>query len=62
VFYEGRLVALLLCLSGDYEADAGHWHLEWGQNGIAQFEPTTFDTLRQAEDAIARQLGAARVG
>jgi hypothetical protein len=56
VFQDGRLVALLLCLSDKYETDAGRWHLEWGQNGVAQLEPITFDTLREAEERITAQL------
>jgi hypothetical protein len=58
VFYEGALVALILCLSDEYDGDAGRWHLEWGHNGLAALEHCTFDTLSEAEGSVLRALRA----
>ena len=56
VFHDGFLVAVLVRLSDDHEADAGKWFLEAGFGRIGHLRPPIFVDLEEAQTWIAGQL------
>ena len=58
VFHEGFLVAILVQLSDEHEADAGRWFLEATFGRIDPRRPPTFTDLDEAQAWIADQLAS----
>ncbi len=56
VFHDGFLIAVLVRLSDEHEADAGKWFLEAGFGRIDPRRPPTFVDLVEAQAWIADQL------
>jgi hypothetical protein len=56
VFADGFLVAILIRLSGQHEADAGKWFLEAGFGPVHGGLPPLFANLGEARCWITRQL------
>ena len=61
VFADGHLVAVLVHLSDDYEADAGKWFLEAAFGRVAHPNAPKFDSLDEAQAWIARRLASTLV-
>ena len=61
VFADGHLVAVLVHLSDDYEADAGKWFLEAGFGRVDHPNAPKFDSLDEAQAWIARRLASTLV-
>jgi hypothetical protein len=61
VLADGCLVAVLVHLSDEYEADAGKWFLEAGFGRVAYPSPPKFDSLDEAQAWIARRLASTLV-
>lgn len=56
VFHDGFLVAVLVRLSDEHEADAGKWFLEAGFGRIDHLRPPTFLDLDDAQAWMEYQL------
>jgi len=56
VFDDGFLVAVLVRLSDEHEADAGKWSLEAGFGRVDDPSPPTFADLDEAQGWISDQL------
>ena len=56
VFEDGFLVAVLVCLSDEHEAEAGKWFLEAGFGRVDNASPPTFADLDEAQGWISDQL------
>lgn len=56
VFAGGFLVAVLVCLSAQHQANAGRWHLEAGFGCIHGITAPLFADLNEAEAWINEQL------
>ena len=56
VFDDGFLVAVLVRLSDEHEADAGKWFLEAGFGRVDDPSPPTFGDLDEAQSWISDQL------
>ena len=56
VFDDGFLVAVLVRLSDEHEADAGQWFLEAGFGRVDDPSPPLFADLDEAQGWIAHQL------
>jgi hypothetical protein len=61
VLADGRLVAVLVHLSDEYEADAGKWFLEAGFGRVDHPNAPKFDSLDEAQTWIARRLSSTLV-
>ena len=61
VFADGHLVAVLVHLSEEYEADAGKWFLEAGFGRVDHPNPPKFADLDEAQAWIARRLASTLV-
>lgn len=58
VFHDGFLVAVLVRLSDEHEADAGKWFLEAGFGRVDHSRPPTFVDLAEAQAWILDQLAS----
>ena len=56
VFADGFLVAVLVHLADEHEADAGQWFLEAGFGPVDDPSPPLFADLDEAQGWIAHQL------
>lgn len=56
VFASGLLIAVLVCLSAQHEADAGKWYLEAGFGQIHDAIAPLFADLEEAQAWIKEQL------
>ncbi|WP_264048873.1 hypothetical protein [Methylobacterium flocculans] len=56
VFASGFLIAVLVCLSAQHEADAGKWYLEAGFGLIQDVTAPLFADLDEAQAWIRDQL------
>jgi hypothetical protein len=56
VFHEGFLVAVLVHLSEQHEADAGKWFLEVGFGRVDDLNAPLFADLNEAQGWIEQQL------
>jgi hypothetical protein len=56
VFVDGFLVAVLVRLSDEHEADAGRWCLEAGFGRVDVSRPPTFANLEEAQEWIEQRL------
>ena len=56
VLADGRLVAVLVHLSDEYEADAGKWFLEAGFGRVNHPDPPMFADLDEAQGWIEQRL------
>ena len=56
VFHEGFLVAVLVRLSEEHEAEAGKWFLEVGFGRVDDPSPPVFADLEEAQAWIAERL------
>ena len=56
VFEDGFIVAVLVQLSDEHEADAGKWFLEAGFGRVDHPNPPKFADLDEAQDWIAERL------
>lgn len=56
VFHDGFLVAVLVQLSEQHEAEAGMWFLEAGFGPVDTANPPTFNDLDEAQSWIEARL------
>ncbi|GJE14549.1 hypothetical protein [Methylobacterium longum] len=56
VFADGFLVAVLVCLSEQHEADAGKWFLEAGFGRVDDLNAPLFADVDEAQGWIEQQL------
>lgn len=57
VFHEGLLVAILVRLSAQHDADAGKWFMEAGFGPVDALRPPVFQDLDEAQAWIGSRLG-----
>ncbi|WP_264048414.1 hypothetical protein [Methylobacterium flocculans] len=58
VFANGFLVAVLVRLSDEHEADAGRWYLEAGFGRVDDPHPPVFADVDEAQAWIANRLAS----
>ncbi|MFB0488769.1 hypothetical protein ABIE45_001355 [Methylobacterium sp. OAE515] len=57
VFHDGYLVAILVRLSDQHEANAGKWFLEAGFGPVSDFSGPVFSDIDAAQSWILGKLG-----